>query len=94
MNKIKILGDWFWITIVFTSFNVEYSLYNLDLEKQIVPTLEEFGIDFLPFSPITKASASFGLKERVLQSNNFRKTNPPFNENTYLVYLEDLVRGT
>jgi aryl-alcohol dehydrogenase-like predicted oxidoreductase len=62
-----------------TALQSEYSLWYRDPEKEILPTLEELGIGFVPFSPLGKgfltghvdASASF-------DKSDFRSTIPRF----------------
>ena len=63
-----------------TALQSEYSLFTRDPEKEIIPTLEELGIGFVPFSPIAKAYCTVALKERKLESNDFRNTIPRFEE--------------
>jgi aryl-alcohol dehydrogenase-like predicted oxidoreductase len=63
-----------------TAVQSEYSLWYREPEKQVLPTLEELGIGFVPFSPLGKgfltgtitASTSF-------DSTDFRNTVPRFN---------------
>jgi aryl-alcohol dehydrogenase-like predicted oxidoreductase len=63
-----------------TAVQSEYSLWHRDPEKEVLPTLEELGIGFVPFSPLGKgfltgtitASTSF-------DSTDFRNTVPRFN---------------
>jgi aryl-alcohol dehydrogenase-like predicted oxidoreductase len=63
-----------------TAVQSEYSLWYREPEKDVLPTLEELGIGFVPFSPLGKgfltgkitASTSF-------DSTDFRNTLPRFN---------------
>jgi aryl-alcohol dehydrogenase-like predicted oxidoreductase len=63
-----------------TAVQSEYSLWYREPEKDVLPTLEELGIGFVPFSPLGKgfltgtitASTSF-------DSTDFRNTVPRFN---------------
>jgi aryl-alcohol dehydrogenase-like predicted oxidoreductase len=63
-----------------TAVQSEYSLWYREPEKEVLPTLEELGIGFVPFSPLGKgfltgtitASTSF-------DSTDFRNTVPRFN---------------
>jgi aryl-alcohol dehydrogenase-like predicted oxidoreductase len=63
-----------------TAVQSEYSLWYREPEKAVLPTLEELGIGFVPFSPLGKgfltgkitASTSF-------DSTDFRNTVPRFN---------------
>jgi aryl-alcohol dehydrogenase-like predicted oxidoreductase len=63
-----------------TAVQSEYSLWYREPEKEVLPTLEELGIGFVPFSPLGKgfltgkitASTSF-------DSTDFRNTVPRFH---------------
>jgi aryl-alcohol dehydrogenase-like predicted oxidoreductase len=59
----------------------EYSLWTRDPEKEILPTLEELGIGFVPFSPLGKGflTGKFeaGFK---FDSSDFRSSIPRFSE--------------
>jgi aryl-alcohol dehydrogenase-like predicted oxidoreductase len=40
-----------------TALQSEYSLWTRTPEKEVIPTLEELGIGFVPYSPLGKASS-------------------------------------
>jgi aryl-alcohol dehydrogenase-like predicted oxidoreductase len=64
-----------------TALQSEYSLWTKDPEKKIIPTLEELGIGFVPFSPLGKGFLTGAFNENTkLESNDFRNTVPRFNE--------------
>lgn len=75
-----------------TALQSEYSLWWREPELEIMPTLEELGIGFVPFSPLGKgfltgtmdASTSFG-------ANDFRNTVPRFSAQNRAANME-LVR--
>ncbi len=57
----------------------EYSLWWREPEKEILPTLEELGIGFVPFSPLGKGFLTGAINENTkFESNDFRNTVPRF----------------
>src|SRR5271154_6667092 len=57
----------------------EYSLWTRTPEQQVIPTLEELGIGFVPFSPLGKGFLTGAMDENTkLGSNDFRSTLPRF----------------
>jgi aryl-alcohol dehydrogenase-like predicted oxidoreductase len=59
----------------------EYSIWFRDLEKEVIPTLEELGIGLVPFSPLGKGflTGRFDNPSQ-LDERDFRKTLPRFQE--------------
>jgi len=58
----------------------EYSLFWREPEKEIIPTLEEFGIGFVPFSPLGKGFLTGKIDTTTaFDKNDFRNTVPRFN---------------
>jgi len=58
----------------------EYSLWWREPEKEILPTLEELGIGFVPFSPLGKGFLTGAIDEKTtFASNDFRNVVPRFN---------------
>jgi aryl-alcohol dehydrogenase-like predicted oxidoreductase len=58
----------------------EYSLWTREPEKEIIPTLEELGIGFVPFSPLGKGFLTGKIDESTkLDSSDFRNTVPRFS---------------
>jgi aryl-alcohol dehydrogenase-like predicted oxidoreductase len=58
----------------------EYSLWTREPEKEIIPTLEELGIGFVPFSPLGKGFLTGKIDENTkLDSSDFRNTVPRFS---------------
>lgn len=58
----------------------EYSLWTREPEKEIIPTLEELGIGFVPFSPLGKGFLTGKIDENTkLDSTDFRNTVPRFS---------------
>jgi aryl-alcohol dehydrogenase-like predicted oxidoreductase len=62
-----------------TALQSEYSLWWREPEKEILPTLEELGIGFVPFSPLGKGFLTGKIDENTtFDSNDFRNTVPRF----------------
>src|SRR6202012_4020120 len=59
----------------------EYSLWWREPEKEIIPTLEELGIGFVPFSPLGKGFLTGAINENTtFDKTDFRNTVPRFSE--------------
>ena len=59
----------------------EYSLWWREPEKEILPTLEELGIGFVPFSPLGKGFLTGAIDESTtFDSTDFRNIVPRFSE--------------
>ena len=57
----------------------EYSLWWREPEAEIIPTLEELGIGFVPFSPLGRGFLTGKIDESTkFDSSDFRNTNPRF----------------
>lgn len=57
----------------------EYSLWTRGPEAEVLPTLEELGIGFVPFSPLGKGFLTGKMDEHTkLDSSDFRSTIPRF----------------
>ena len=62
-----------------TAVQSEYSLWYRDREKDLLPTLEELGIGFVPFSPLGKGFLTGKMDENTpLDGTDFRSTLPRF----------------
>jgi aryl-alcohol dehydrogenase-like predicted oxidoreductase len=63
-----------------TALQSEYSLWWREPEAEIIPTLEELGIGFVPFSPLGKGYLTGKMDENTtFDSNDFRNTVPRFS---------------
>lgn len=63
-----------------TALQSEYSLWWRSPEEEIIPTLEELGIGFVPFSPLGKGFLTGKIDENTTFSDNdFRNSVPRFN---------------
>lgn len=64
-----------------TALQSEYSLFFREPEKEIIPTLEELGIGFVPFSPLGKGFLTGAVNEHTkFDSSDFRNIVPRFSE--------------
>jgi aryl-alcohol dehydrogenase-like predicted oxidoreductase len=64
-----------------TALQSEYSLWWREPEQEILPTLEELGIGFVPFSPLGKGFLTGKIDENTtFDANDFRNTVPRFSE--------------
>jgi len=64
-----------------TALQSEYSLWWREPEKEILPTLEELGIGFVPFSPLGKGFLTGAINENTsFDKSDFRNTVPRFSE--------------
>jgi aryl-alcohol dehydrogenase-like predicted oxidoreductase len=63
-----------------TALQSEYSLWFREPEKEVMPTLEELGIGFVPFSPLGKGFLTGKIDEDTkFDSTDFRNTVPRLN---------------
>lgn len=64
-----------------TALQSEYSLWWREPEQDILPTLEELGIGFVPFSPLGKGFLTGAINENTkFDKTDFRNTVPRFSE--------------
>jgi len=64
-----------------TALQSEYSLWWKEPEQGIIPTLEELGIGFVPFSPLGKGFLTGKIDENTtFDKKDFRNTVPRFSE--------------
>jgi len=64
-----------------TALQSEYSLWWREPEKEILPTLEELGIGFVPFSPLGKGFLTGTINENTqFDETDFRNIVPRFTE--------------
>ena len=62
-----------------TALQSEYSLWWREPEREILPTLEELGIGFVPFSPLGKGFLTGAITEKTqFDSTDFRNIVPRF----------------
>jgi aryl-alcohol dehydrogenase-like predicted oxidoreductase len=64
-----------------TALQSEYSLWWREPEQEIIPTLEELGIGFVPFSPLGKGFLTGAInKDTQFAPNDFRNIVPRFSQ--------------
>jgi aryl-alcohol dehydrogenase-like predicted oxidoreductase len=62
-----------------TAVQSEYSLWFRDLEREVLPTLEELGIGLVPFSPLGKGFLTGAITEHTqFEKSDFRTIVPRF----------------
>ena len=79
-----------------TALQSEYSLWTREPEAEILPTLEELGIGFVPFSPLGKGFLTGKIDQSVsFASDDFRGQIPRFSQEAIANNhaLVDLIRG-
>jgi len=79
-----------------TALQSEYSLWWREPETEILPTLEELGIGFVPFSPLGKGFLTGKIDEKTtLDSTDFRNSIPRFQQDNRKANqaLVDLLAG-
>jgi aryl-alcohol dehydrogenase-like predicted oxidoreductase len=63
-----------------TALQSEYSLWWREPEKEIIPTLEELGIGFVPFSPLGKGFLTGAISDKTeFDKTDFRNIVPRFS---------------
>ena len=63
-----------------TALQSEYSLWWREPEKEILPTLEELGIGFVPFSPLGKGFLTGAISDKTeFDKSDFRNVVPRFS---------------
>ena len=69
-----------------TALQSEYSLFWREPEAEIIPTLEELGIGFVPFSPLGRGFLTGKITaETTFVSTDFRNTVPRFSVENRLI---------
>lgn len=64
-----------------TALQSEYSIWWREPEEEILPTLEELGIGFVPFSPLGRGYLTGAIDETTtFSANDFRHNVPRFSE--------------
>ena len=61
-----------------TALQSEYSLWTRDPEPEILPTLRELGIGFVPFSPLGKGFLTGTVTAATVDPGEFRASTPRF----------------
>lgn len=74
----------------------EYSIWMRDLEKEIIPTIEELGIGLVPFSPLGKGFLTGAIDDTSkLDAKDFRRNLPRFQQDAIAVNkaIVELIKG-
>ncbi|WP_262299172.1 aldo/keto reductase [Microvirga sesbaniae] len=75
-----------------TALQTEYSLWSRDPEDEILPTVRELGIGFVPYSPLGRGFLTGQIKSvDDLAADDFRRNSPRFQGENFQKNL-DLVR--
>jgi aryl-alcohol dehydrogenase-like predicted oxidoreductase len=62
-----------------TAVQTEYSLWTRDPEQEVLPTVRELGIGFVPYSPLGRGFLTGTIRSvDALAENDFRRFNPRF----------------
>ncbi len=70
-----------------TALQSEYSLWTRDVEAEILPTLRELGIGFVPFSPLGRGFLTGEVKPDSLPDNDWRSKMSRFKGDAALANL-------
>ena len=72
-----------------TALQTEYSLWTRDPEAEILPTVRELGIGFVPYSPLGRGFLSGAItKPDDIAEGDFRRHNPRFQGENFRRNLE------
>jgi len=72
-----------------TALQTEYSLWSRDPEDEILPTLRELGIGFVPYSPLGRGFLTGRFRSADdLPEDDFRRVNPRFEGENFERNLE------
>jgi aryl-alcohol dehydrogenase-like predicted oxidoreductase len=64
-----------------TALQSEYSLLTRDVEEDILDTIRELGITFVPYSPLARGLVTASVQDNSnLAEDDFRRTLPRFND--------------
>lgn len=62
-----------------TALQTEYSLWTREVEAEILPTVRELGIGFVPYSPLGRGFLTGTIRSiEQLDADDFRRSNPRF----------------
>src|SRR5438132_2251158 len=76
-----------------TALQTEYSLWSRDPEDEILPTVREFGIGFVAYSPIGRGFLSGRIKSvDDLEPHDYRRNNPRFQGDNFQRNLDLVTR--
>ena len=79
-----------------TALQSEYSLWERDIEEDILPVCREHGIGFVPYSPLGRGFLTGSIKSRAdLAANDWRLNDPRYSEENFAANMQmvDVLRG-
>ncbi len=79
-----------------TALQSEYSLWERDVEDDILPTCRELGIGFVPYSPLGRGFLTGQINSRAdLPADDWRLNDPRYSEENFAQNMKivDVVRG-
>jgi aryl-alcohol dehydrogenase-like predicted oxidoreductase len=72
-----------------TALQTEYSLWSRDPEAEILPTIRELGIGFVPYSPLGRGFLTGRFKRQEdLPEDDYRRNHPRFSGDNFARNLE------
>jgi aryl-alcohol dehydrogenase-like predicted oxidoreductase len=83
-------------TAPITALQSEYSIWERDVEDDILPVCREHGIGFVPYSPLGRGFLTGQFKSRAdLPANDWRNQDPRWSEDNFHTNMRvvDVVRG-
>jgi aryl-alcohol dehydrogenase-like predicted oxidoreductase len=67
-----------------SALQTEYSLWTRDVEAEILPTVRELGIGFVPYSPLGRGFLTGRFRDPAdLPEGDFRRRNPRFQDENF-----------
>ena len=79
-----------------TALQSEYSLWERDIEEDILPVCREHGVGFVPYSPLGRGFLTGSIKSRAdLAANDWRLNDPRYSEENFAANMQmvDVLRG-
>ncbi|KQS02212.1 aldo/keto reductase [Sphingomonas sp. Leaf357] len=72
-----------------TALQTEYSLWTRDPEDEVLPTVRELGIGFVPYSPLGRGFLTGQFKSAAdLPEDDYRRNNPRFQGDAFAANLD------
>ncbi|HEX2813258.1 MAG TPA: aldo/keto reductase [Sphingopyxis sp.] len=67
-----------------TALQSEYSIWERDVEAEILPVCREYGIGFVPYSPLGRGFLAGAVRSRdELPENDWRRNDPRYSEENF-----------
>ena len=78
-----------------SALQTEYSLWSRDPEEEILPTVRELGIGFVPYSPLGRGFLTGQIKSfDDLAADDYRRYSPRFQGDNFKMNLDTVERIT